>query len=125
MFLRPANSTFPGINDAYAVTVSPSARVGVGRDIQLLCSPIGNPGNVPASFHWTFTNSSGNVLGRVRNSTRVLVTGGSLNITQVRLRDTGTYSCVASNPLTASIINSTNITVEGGRGMSLYGHFLV
>lgn len=100
----------------YSVTASPDlALLGVNREITFTCVefPLNQIHNVEESIGWQFQSSEGGALQDIVMGDRFVVTEMSLTIRQLQVADSGTYFCVASNPLVTPILTAIGLRVEG------------
>ncbi len=94
----------------------------------LTCTPEGSPGNVIERLYWRFTSDQDGMSGIVSaDDSRVSIEedGQQLVIMELGVEHSGRWDCVASHLLTADVVNSLSLIVEGKLAITCVQHILV
>ncbi len=109
------------IRQTYSLSIDPPSPLGAGQSVVFTCTPEGPPGNVLEHLSWRFVSSlTGESMSATGPHIRILEDGQQLVLTELGVEDSGEWSCVASDPLTADVVNSLSLVVEGEGPLTLY-----
>lgn len=106
----------------YSLTTSPPSTPVLGENspvsFQCIADPPDQMSNVPATIRWEFISREAGAVpvAVVDDGGRVVVGDGTLDISGLRVSDSGMFVCVADHVLVDPVRTLFDLTVEGMRG---------